>query len=82
MSDEHVKRLSVEQDIRAPYLNRTTGQPDPEDFKRQVLENSHCFVDFEARPGMGVTSLNSKLTKEDYESTGDGHLKFKGALSS
>eukprot|EP00760_Papus_ankaliazontas_P005484 PhM_4_TR12616/c0_g1_i1/m.34451 len=75
--DEHVKRLSVEQDIRAPYLDRKSGQPDPDDLRRQVTENGHCFVDFEARPGMGVTSLNSKL--EHHEFTPDNHLKFRGA---
>eukprot|EP01062_Namystynia_karyoxenos_P014368 TRINITY_DN15174_c0_g2_i1.p1 TRINITY_DN15174_c0_g2~~TRINITY_DN15174_c0_g2_i1.p1 ORF type:complete len:119 (+),score=49.17 TRINITY_DN15174_c0_g2_i1:83-439(+) len=75
--DEHAKRLSVEQKIRAPYLDRE-GKPDPADLRRQVKEHSHCFVDFEARPGKGVTSLNSEIKPENQTFTDDDRFKFVG----
>jgi len=67
----------VEQAVKAPYLNRETGKPDPEDLKSHVKETGHVFVDFESRPGQGVTSLNSPVLPEGYTLT-DAEMKFVG----
>eukprot|EP00755_Sulcionema_specki_P017030 Sspe_Gene.10800::Locus_3636_Transcript_1_1_Confidence_1.000_Length_558::g.10800::m.10800 len=75
--DEHAKRLSVEQPIKAPYFTKD-GKPDEAALREQVTQHSHCFVDFEARPGKGVTSLNSKIEEANRKFSDDGHFEFTG----
>eukprot|EP00667_Euglena_gracilis_P032306 EG_transcript_49223 len=75
--DELCKRLEAEQAIVAPYTSRETGKPDPEDLRLHVTETGHVFVNFESRPGQGVTSLNSPLRPENYTLT-DTEMKFVG----
>eukprot|EP00993_Chasmostoma_nieuportense_P006624 NODE_7268_length_451_cov_34.179012_g7102_i0.p1 GENE.NODE_7268_length_451_cov_34.179012_g7102_i0~~NODE_7268_length_451_cov_34.179012_g7102_i0.p1 ORF type:complete len:131 (-),score=44.28 NODE_7268_length_451_cov_34.179012_g7102_i0:58-393(-) len=75
--DPLVKLLSVEQDITAPYTDRESGKPDPVDLRRHVTETQHCFVDFEAEPGKGVTSLNSQLDPTTYHLS-DREFRFVG----
>eukprot|EP01060_Flectonema_neradi_P039066 TRINITY_DN8459_c1_g1_i1.p1 TRINITY_DN8459_c1_g1~~TRINITY_DN8459_c1_g1_i1.p1 ORF type:complete len:106 (+),score=20.99 TRINITY_DN8459_c1_g1_i1:45-362(+) len=73
MPDDLCNRLAREQDIKAPYLD-SDGKPDEESFRKHI-ETGHCFVDFETRPGKGVTSLNSKIEKGSIE---EGIYSFVG----
>ena len=65
MTNDLCSRLAKEQNIKAPYLD-ADGKPDEEAFNKHI-ETGHCFVDFETRPGKGVTSLNSKIEKGTLE---------------
>lgn len=40
--------------------------PSPSPQQRRAAETGHVFVNFESRPGQGVTSLNSPLRPENY----------------
>eukprot|EP01006_Ploeotia_vitrea_P040945 TRINITY_DN66473_c8_g4_i2.p1 TRINITY_DN66473_c8_g4~~TRINITY_DN66473_c8_g4_i2.p1 ORF type:complete len:117 (+),score=24.13 TRINITY_DN66473_c8_g4_i2:98-448(+) len=77
-TDELIVKLSKPQPIGAPYNNKE-GKPDPDDLRTHVKEHQHCFVDFEAEPGKGITQLNSRLSPGNFNWSNDEKvLEFTG----